>query len=167
MQLPLLLTSHYLLVLKSIESLVGSALTLGALLLFLAGMVARYFSWPLDGDSVTVVTIYLVAWGLLLSTAGCVAEREHVRADFFIRMLSPRLRYLTDVLAALAGLIFCATLAWFGYEVVVFALAWDERGLSYLQLPTAYFYAALPVSMLLCSLRYVLELLSLLRAKVE
>lgn len=63
----------------------------------------------------------------------------------------------------MAGLAFCVLLAWFGWKVVQFALAWDERGPSFLQIPTAWFYAALPVSMLACSIRYCLEIVSLLR----
>ena len=149
--------------LKSVESYLGSVLILGALLLFLAGMVLRLTSSPLGGGWITEVTIYLAAWGLLLSAAGCVAHVEHVRADFLLRLAGRRFRYFADVLAAVAGLLFCATLAWFGWKVVVFALAWDERGPSFLQIPTAWFYAALPVSMAACSVRYVIELITLLR----
>ncbi|MGI9487390.1 MAG: TRAP transporter small permease [Geminicoccaceae bacterium] len=148
---------------KSIESYAGSAIVLVALLLFLLGMVFRLASIPLGGGWITEVTIYLVAWGLLLSAAGCVAHGEHVRADFFLRMIGPRFRYAAELLAALAGLAFCTALAWFGFQVVAFALAWDERGPSYLQIPTAWFYAALPVSMVACSLRYAVELMMLVR----
>ena len=109
------------------------------------------------------MSIYMVAWGLLMSAAGCVASGEHVRADFFLQKVSPEKRHLADILAATAGLAFCLALAWFGYKVVAFAFAWDERGPSFLQIPTGYYYAALPVSMALCSLRYLMLLVSLLR----
>ncbi len=149
--------------LKSIESYVGGILVLAALVLFLSGMVLRLMSSPLGGDWVAEVSIYMVAWGLLLSAAGCVAEGEHVRADFFLRMVGPRTHFFADILAALAGLVFCLVLAWFGYKVVAFAFAWDERGPSYLQIPTGYYYAALPVSMGLCAVRYLFVLIELLR----
>jgi len=119
----------------------------------------------LGGGWISEVTIYLVAWGLLLSAAGCVAEQEHVRADFFLRMAGKRFRRIADFLASAAGLAFCLALAWFGWKVVTFALAWDERGPSYLQLPMAWFYAALPVSMAFCSLRYLVELTSMIRGR--
>ena len=151
--------------LKSLESFVGGALVLGALLLFLSGMVSRYFSLGLGGGWIAEVTIYLVAWGLLLSAAGCVAEQEHVRADFFLRMTGEGFRRIADLLASMAGLAFCLTLGWFGWQVVDFALAWDERGPSYLQIPMAWFYAALPVSMAFCSLRYLIELIAMLRGR--
>ena len=148
---------------KSPESLIGGFLVLTAVLLFVAGMFLRLMSSPLSGGWITEVTIYVTAWALLISAAGGVAEKEHVRADFFLRLIGPRLRHAADLLAAVAGLAFCVALAWFGWKVVQFALAWDERGPSFLQIPTAWFYAALPVSMLACSIRYLLEILALIR----
>lgn len=147
---------------KAVESYIGNAFVLGALLLFLYGMLARTFSLPLSGGWIGEVTIYLVVWGLLLSAAGCVARGEHVRADFFLRAAGSRFRRRADVLAAAAGLAFCLALAWFSWEVVLFALAWDERGPSYLQIPTAWYYAAMPLSMAACSIRYLIALIALL-----
>lgn len=149
---------------RSIETTLGSIIMLCALTLFLSGMVFRLTSSPLSGGWVAEVSIYLVAWGLLLSAAGCVAHNEHVRADFFLRMMGPGFRKVANVMASLAGLAVCSALAWFGFQVVEFALAWDERGPSYLQIPTAWFYAALPVSMAACSLRYLIELCQLIRS---
>jgi TRAP-type C4-dicarboxylate transport system permease small subunit len=148
---------------KSIESLFGAALVLAALVLFMGGMMLRWTGSPYAGGWVEEVTIYLVAWGMLLSTASAVALNEQVRADFVVRMVGPRLEHWADVLAALAGLAFCAAMAWFGWEVVTFAIRWDERGPSILQIPTVYYYAALPVSMALCAVRYVLKLVALTR----
>ncbi len=148
---------------KNIESLLGAVLVLAALLLFLGGMVLRYTAPTTGIGWIAEVTVYCVAWGVLLSTAGCVAHREHVRTDFFLRMTGPATRRLADILATLAGLVFCAALAWFGYQVVAFSVVLDERGPSILQIPMAYFYAALPVSMLLCAIRYLLELVGHLR----
>ena len=148
---------------KSIESYVGGVLVLLALLLFLSGMLFRLTSSTLSGDWVSEISIYMVAWGLLVSAAGCVAESEHIRADFFLQMTSKKIHYLADVFAVITGLVFCAILAFFGLKVVEFAFAWDERGPSYMQIPTGYYYAALPVSMALCSIRYFLLLVYLVR----
>ena len=152
--------------LKNFESYIGSLLVLAALLLFLSGMVFRLISSPLSGGWIGEVSIYMVAWGLLMSAAGCVAQGEHVRADFFLTMTGAKTRHLADILAAAAGLAFCVALAWFGYKVVVFAFAWDERGPSFLQIPTGYYYAALPVSMAMCSVRYLILLIALLRGRL-
>lgn len=154
----------HLRVLRSLESWLGSALVLGALLLFLLGMLFRGLSIPIGGGWITEVTIYLVVWGLLLSAAGCVAQHEHIRVDFFLRLTGKRFRHFADILATCAGLAFCAAMTWYGWKVAAFAVAWDERGLSYLQLPMAWYYAALPVSMALCSLRYVIELFRLMHS---
>lgn len=155
--------------LKSAESIFGAALILFALVLFLSGMPLRHFGYS-GGGWIEEVTIYLVAWGMLLAAASCVAHDDHVRTDFFIRILSDRLRHLADILAAISGIAFCFAMAWFGWLVLDFSLAWDERGPSFLQIPTAWYYAALPVSMLLCSLRFVFKLYSIVTSdsqKVE
>lgn len=149
---------------KPVESLLGGGLALAGLFLYLAGMVFRTLSLPLSGAWIEEVSVYLVVWGLLLSAAGCVATSEHVRADFLLRVLGPRWRQRADVLADAAGLAFCASLAGFGWQVVDFALLLDERGPSYLQIPTAWYYAALPTSMAFCALRYAGRLLAHVRA---
>jgi len=148
---------------KTWESLCGAALILAGLVLFLGGMFLRWLGSAYSGGWIEEVTIYLVAWGMLLATASGVAMNDHVRADFFLRLVGPKMRHLADILAVLAGLGFCLAMAWFGWEVVTFALRWDERGPSFMQIPTAYYYAALPVSMVLCSIRYVLMLIGVLR----
>ncbi|WP_112324345.1 TRAP transporter small permease [Oceanibium sediminis] len=152
---------------KSVEGYIGSVLALCALVLFLLGMVLRLISHPWSGGWIQEITIYLVAWALLISAAACVANGEQIRADFFLRLTGPRFVHVANILASLAGLAFCVALTWFGYKVVAFALAWDERGPSFLQIPTAWFYAALPVSMAACSLRYLIELIALIRQRVE
>lgn len=147
---------------QTIESLIGAALLLAGLALFLSGMVLRWTGSPLGGAWIEEVTIYLVAWGMLMAAASAVALDEHVRVDFVLRLLGPKAERRADILAAVAGLAFCLMMAWFGWEVVQFALRWDERGPSMLQIPMAYYYAALPVSMLLCSLRYVFKLYAMI-----
>lgn len=147
---------------KTWESIFGAAIVLAALVLFLGGMFLRWLGSPYSGGWIEELTIYFVAWGMLMATASGVAMDDHVRADFFLRLIGPGMRQVADILAALSGLAFCAVMAWFGWEVVAFALQWDERGPSFLQIPTAWYYAALPISMALCSVRYVLKLFAML-----
>lgn len=149
--------------LGNFEALLGAGLLLAALLLFLSGMGLRLTGSQYGGAWVEEVTIYLVVWSVLLATASVVAQNEHVRVDFFLGLVGPGLRNVSEVLAAAAGLAFCATLAWFGWKVVEFSLMLDERGLTILQIPTAWYYAALPASMALCSIRYVFALLTAVR----
>lgn len=150
---------------KPPESHIAALLVLLALLIFLGGMVFRSVAPALGGGWITEITIYLVVWGLLIGAAGCVAEHEHIRADFFVRLLGPRARRWIDLLAALAGCLFCAALTWFGWLVVDFSLLLDERSPSIMQIPKVYFYAALPISMVACTFRYLLEIARLARPR--
>ena len=150
-------------VLKTIESIGAAALILAALVLFLFGMVTRWLDTSIAGGWVEEVTIYLVTWASLLAAASAVALNEHIRADFFLRLIGPDLRYAADILASLTGLVYCVIMTWLGYLVVEFAIAWDERGSTILQIPRAYFYSALPVSLGFCALRYVLQITELVQ----
>ena len=152
---------------KTLESLVGATMILAALLLFLGGMLLRWLGSPYGGGWIEEITIYLVAWGLLLSAASAVATNDHVRADFFLRMIGSKAHHAADILAAVAGMAFCLAMAWFGWEVIEFSLRWDERGPSILQIPTAYYYAALPVSMAFCALRYLAKIVGYIRSPME
>jgi len=151
-------------VLRSPESAIAAVLGIVALLLFLTGMVLRLVAPGTVGGWIEEVTIYLIVWALLLAAAGCVREGEHVRADFFVRHLPPGGRKAADLMAVIAGLLFSAALAWFGWLVVDFAVMLDERGPSVIQFPKAYYYAALPVSMAVMALRYVVETVRILRS---
>ena len=148
--------------LKSIESIVGATLLILSLIVFLSGMVLRLAGFSVGGW-IEELTIYLVVWGLILAVASCVTFGEHVRADFFLRLIGERFRFFADILASVSGFLLCHLMAWFCWLVVEFAMAWDERGPYYLQIPTAWYYAALPASMTLCSIRYIVNLLKIIK----
>lgn len=151
--------------LKEAESWLAAILAIAALFLFLSGMMFRSLVPRLAGGWIEELTIYLVVWALFLAAAGAVAHRGHVATDFLIRLLPDGIRRSLDILADVTGLVFCAALAWMGWLVVDFALLLDERGPSMLQIPRAWYYAALPVSMALMSLRYLLAIFAALTGR--
>ncbi len=148
----------------TIESVFGAVLLLAALVLFLTGSGFRLIGISAGGGWIEEVTVYLVVWGVLLAASSVVAHNENVRVDIFLRLMGPRMRRRADILASLSGAAFCLVLAWFGWKVAEFSVLLDERGPSFLQIPMVWYYAALPVSMLLCGCRYVVELTTILRS---
>ena len=62
---------------------------------------------------------------------------------------------------SIAAIVFCAALAWYGWQVVETALQLDEHSASDLRFPMWIYYAALPAAGLLMSLRYVIRLFGL------
>ncbi|MEM7047406.1 MAG: TRAP transporter small permease [Pseudomonadota bacterium] len=147
------------------ESVLASLLILAGLVLFLVGMVMRALTPQIPSGWTGEITIYLVVWGLLVAACDCVARREHIRVDLIVRLVGPRWRRHIDLFSAVCGLIFSILLCIFGWQVVGFALRMDERSLTMLQTPQYLYYAALPCSLALASVRYLLDITQRLRAR--
>lgn len=137
---------------------------LGGIALVLSGfeIVTRYFVPAYAPDWGEEIIVYVVIWGIFLAGSGLVAENRHVRADIVVRLLPLAGQRAAEIFNALLGLAFTALLTWLGWEVVEFALLLDERSISSLKFPIAWYYASLPVAMALMTVRYVVRLWELL-----
>ena len=108
------------------------------------------------------VIVYVVMWGVFMSGSGLVGDNHHVRADIIVRMLGEQQQRLCEIFNTLLGIGFTGAMAWFGWEVVEFALMLDERSISSLRFPIAWYYLCLPVGMGLMALRFTIRLYELL-----
>jgi len=137
---------------------------LGGIALALCGfeMTTRYLVPQHAPDWGEEVIVYLTMWGIFLSGSALVRENRHVRADLVLRMLGARGQRLAEIFNTLLGLFFTGALAWFGWLVVDFALMLDERSISSLKFPIAWYYLGLPVGMGLMFAGYLLRLYDLL-----
>jgi C4-dicarboxylate transporter, DctQ subunit len=143
---------------NALENTVVALLAAAALCAFLYGMVARFmFPW-LAPDWSLEVTVFLMIWAMLLAAGQMVSERRHIAVDLVIRMLPQTGRRVAVTLAALTGIGFCSLLVVSGWQVLEFALLFDERSQSTLRIPMVWYYASLPVAMALMALRYLFEL---------
>lgn len=137
---------------------------LGGVALVLSGfeIVTRYFAPSYAPDWGEEIIVYVVIWGIFLAGSSLVAENRHVRADLALRMLGVGGQRAAELFNVSLGLAFTLMLAWFGWEVVEFALLLDERSISSLKFPIAWYYLCLPVAMTLMSVRYLVRLWELL-----
>lgn len=145
------------------RSLVG---VLAVLALTASGyeIVTRYLLPQYAPDWGEEVIVYLVIWAVFLAGSALVAENRHVRADIVLRLFGATGQRALEIFNCAASLLLCLLLAWFGWEVVEFAIMLDERSISSLRFPIALYYACLPIGMLLMSIRYVIRLAALLFA---
>jgi C4-dicarboxylate transporter, DctQ subunit len=125
-------------------------------------IVTRYFAPRYAPDWGEEIIVYVVMWGIFLAGSSLVAENRHVRADLVLRLMGAAGQRAAEIFNSLLGLAFTLLLARFGWEVVEFALLLDERSISSLKFPIAWYYLSLPVAMALMSLRYVIRLWELL-----
>jgi C4-dicarboxylate transporter DctQ subunit len=171
-------------IVNSIEE-TAIALILGLMtLVTFANVVARYvfnsnILWALE------TTVFLFAWLVLLGASYCVKTRAHLGVDVVINMVAPGVRRVLALLAVAACLAFSFLLligAWNFWapfagmpmlDGVVKDQAWYEvndipmldllrfieapmnQGESYEKLPRFIPYAALPLGMLLLTLRFL------------
>lgn len=109
-------------------------------------LVAVFFRYVLN-DSLSwsdELVRYLFVWFSLMGSALVLREREHIRVEYFVERLPPRIRRGIDVAMAAGVCLFHAALCVLGLLWV-----WATRGTvtSALQWPLNwFFYAALPVS---------------------
>ncbi|MEP5453731.1 TRAP transporter small permease, partial [Roseibium sp.] len=100
---------------------------------------------------------------MLLTGGILVRENAHIRVDLVLRVLTPRWLSAVEIFNCTVGVVFCTAMAWFGYEVVQFAIEFGERSETSLQIPMAFYFSCLPVAMALMALRYVIRLFQMIR----
>ncbi len=150
------------LALRRVETWLIGLLGLCMLSVALFQIVARYAFPSLVAGGSEEIVVYLFVWAAMIACAARVTGDGHIRADLFLRRLSPRAVRLLEVVNASAALGFCAILVWYGWQVVDFSLLIDERSQTGLSFPLWIYYLALPVGGLLMGLRYLLVLWRLL-----
>ena len=104
------------------------------------------------------VIVYLIIWAVMLISSDLVGRDGHVRSDLVLRLIPrPALRWI-EVLNCVVALVFCAGLAWYGWQIVDTALLLDERSSTDLQFPKWIYYLSLPVGSALMFVRYLFRL---------
>ena len=139
------------------ETLVG-LLGLIALVIGLLQVVGRYIDPARAISYAEEVIVYLIIWAIMIVSSQLVRRDGHVRPDLVLRLLPPRWLRLTEIFNCLVAIVFCASLVWYGYEIVDTSLLIDETSSTDLQFPMWIYYLALPVGSALMLVRYVMRL---------
>lgn len=126
-----------------------------ALLLSIYEICVRYFFPQLAYDWGEEVIVYLVIWGVWLSTSSLVEEDRHVRADIVIRLLPPNGQRTLELLNSAAAIVFCLAVIWHAWDMIALSQMLDERSGSSLRFPIWIYYSALPVGAALMTMRYM------------
>jgi TRAP-type C4-dicarboxylate transport system permease small subunit len=134
---------------KALDKIVGWV-TAGVLAVTFAlltyGVITRYvfkisgLSWAFE------VTIFAIAWTLLLSVSRVEYRNAHIRMDVILRRLGPHSQWYAELLAIAVGMMLSAFFVYSGYFVVADSIAWNERSGSSLRLPMWVYFSALSVS---------------------
>lgn len=128
------------------------------LLIYLTQIVGRYLTTEIDFSAGEELTIYIVIWATFLTASLLVREDGHVRADLLLRMMRPERQRLLEIANCGIALGFCLALTWYGCLVAADSYDLGERSNTVLSFPMWVYYAALPVSAALMSIRYARRL---------
>jgi len=137
--------------------LIGLLGALG-LVVYLTQIIGRYVTTAIDFSVAEELTVYIIIWAAFLVASLLVREDGHVRADLLIRMLRPERQRWIEVANCGIALGFCLGLTWYGWLVTYDSFDLGERSNTALGFPLWIYYAALPVSAALMSMRYARRL---------
>jgi len=140
------------------EQTLAGLLGLAALLLALWQVVSRYFFPESAISFAEEVIVYLMVWAIMLVSSQLVRTDSHVRPDLVLNVAPLHVKRWLEVFNSLAAILFCAALAWYGWQVFGMAWRFDERSASDLRFPMWLYYAALPAGAVLMLLRYLIRL---------
>lgn len=138
-----------------LETIAVGLLVGTALLLSMYEIGVRYFFPQFAYDWGEEVIVYLVIWGVWLSTSALVEEDRHVRADIVIRLLPVNGQRAIELLNSVAAIVFCCLVIWYAWDMISLSRMLEERSGSSLRFPIWIYYSALPVGAALMILRYV------------
>jgi len=168
------------------ESLIALILGLMTIITF-ANVIARYvfnsnILWALE------TTVFLFAWLVLLGASYCVKTQSHLGVDVVINMVSPGARKMLAIISVVCCLAFSVLLligAWQYWAPFAGKNVWYEvndipmpgilkfledalnEGEPYEKLPRFIPYFALPLGMLLITLRFIQAALQIFKGESD
>jgi TRAP-type C4-dicarboxylate transport system permease small subunit len=117
-----------------------------AFLLMLYGIFLRYVLQRSGLDWAYEVTIFAVAWAILLAISRVEHRSAHMRMDLLLMRASLTNQFRSELLGLVTSLALSAFFVYAGILVVQDSLIWDERSGSSLRLPMWVYFSALSVS---------------------
>ncbi|MDR3265777.1 MAG: TRAP transporter small permease [Synergistaceae bacterium] len=97
-------------------------------------VVCRYF---LDSPTIWAqeTSTYLFMWTMLAGSAYTLMQGKHVRIDLIIEHLPKKVQLALDALTSLAGVAFCAVVAWQAWEMTWSSLRLGKVSATLLRIP--------------------------------
>ena len=134
----------------------------GAVLIVSQMVFVRYV---LEGSTIwqTEFVTYSLMASTFMASPYVLLVKGHVNVDIIANMAGPGLRFALHMLAALLSLVFCALLAWSGWEYAHEAWAYDWTTDTVWKLPLWIPLLPLPLGITLLCLQYVAEMMKIAR----
>ncbi|WP_370208609.1 TRAP transporter small permease [Pararhodobacter marinus] len=151
------MTDTILRIWSRIETVLIGLLVLCALFTFMGGAAVRVLTPQHAVDWADEVALYFIVWASVIAGSTLAAEGRHINTEIIVGGLSDRKRRAAAGFTFALTLVFCAVMAWLGWEAFEFSRMLDDRSASSLRTPQAWFlFLALPTGMGLMVLKMIL-----------
>lgn len=140
---------------------IAAALLVGAAILVVCQMVVmRYF---LGASTIwqTEFVIYSLVASTFIGSPYVLLIKGHVNVDLLPHYLGDRGKTILAYIASFLGLLFCATLAWKGFELFYEALTEGWRTDTVWSLPLWIPYISVPIGIGILCLQYIADIIAL------
>ena len=133
---------------------------LGALALAVGAyqVIGRYIDQRIAFAYGDEVVVYLTVWAVFVASSQLVRTDGHVRPDLVLRLLPPHAQRWVEAFNCCVALVFCAGLAYCGFQIAQGSWELDERSITGLEFPIWLYYASVMVGGGLMVMRYLIRL---------
>ena len=133
---------------------------LGALALAVGAyqVIGRYIDQRIAFPYGDEVVVYLTVWAVFVASSQLVRTDGHVRPDLVLRLLPPHAQRWVEAFNCCVALVFCAGLAYCGFQIAQGSWELDERSITGLEFPMWLYYASVMVGGGLMVMRYLIRL---------
>lgn len=139
------------------RALIG-VLGAAALMIGTYQVIGRYVDQRIAFQYSDEVVVYLTVWAVFLATSQLVRTDGHVRPDIVLRLLPPQAQRWVEAFNCCVAILFCAGLAYCGFQVAQGSYDLDERSITGLEFPMWLYYASVLAGGFLMLVRYVIRL---------
>lgn len=139
------------------DVLVGG-LAIAALLICSYNVLVRYFHPQWTPEWVDEVQVYVIIWAVFLALGAVTVADRHVKADLFVNLFPPKLRFATETFIDLLGLAFGLMLLWYGGILAWQSWSYGDVSTTTLRFPMWIYVAALPAGALGLAIGYAVRL---------
>lgn len=108
------------------------------------------------------LTRYCFVWVVMLGSVVAIRKARHMRIDFFINLMGPKLRKVADVFAYVIMTIFLIVLTMKGMDI---ASQTTNQLSSGLKIPMSFMYSSIPISSVLMLAFIVEDMTKIIRNK--
>jgi len=128
-------------------------------------VVARYlFDSSLTWAS--ELTVYLFLWSTFFGAAYCFKQDAHISVDLFLEKMQPKTAKFFLVLSHTITLVFLFSVAYFGYEYLLFVDELEEVSVD-LEIPMWIVYLVIPISFFFASFRVGEKIYEIIQTPAE